>query len=147
MKATSPAPSRVTLETDLSILEDNFRKIREGVAPLGVIAVLKADAYGLGMPEIARRLGRAGAAGIATAELSEALAAQAGASPSASSDRSCRTRSRPPSAPGSASRSRTGRRRRPSRARRCGRGARRAATWRSTPGCRASASGSTRRRR
>ena len=77
MKRPSPAPSRVTLETDLSILEDNFRKIREGVAPLGVIAVLKADAYGLGMPEIARRLGRAGAAGIATAELSEALAAQA----------------------------------------------------------------------
>lgn len=77
MKSPSPAPSRVTLEVDLSVLEDNFRKIREGVAPLGVIAVLKADAYGLGMPAIARRLGRAGAAGIATAELAEALAAQA----------------------------------------------------------------------
>ena len=77
MKRPSPAPSRVTLEVDLSVLEDNFRRIREGVAPLGVVAVLKADAYGLGMPEIARRLGRAGAAGIATAELAEALEAQA----------------------------------------------------------------------
>ena len=77
MKRPSPAPSRVTLEVDLSVLEDNFRRIRAGVAPLGVVAVLKADAYGLGMPEIARRLGRAGAAGIATAELAEALGAQA----------------------------------------------------------------------
>ena len=77
MKRPSPAPSRVTLEVDLSVLEDNFRRIRAGVAPLGVVAVLKADAYGLGMPEIARRLGRAGAAGIATAELAEALEAQA----------------------------------------------------------------------
>ena len=77
MKRPSPAPSRVTLEVDLSVLEDNFRRIRAGVAPLGVVAVLKADAYGLGMPEIARRRGRAGASGIATAELAEALEAQA----------------------------------------------------------------------
>ena len=76
MKGPS-ARSRVVLEVDLGTLERNYRKIAEGVAPLGVIAVLKANAYGLGMPEIARRLGAAGAAGIATAELSEALAAQA----------------------------------------------------------------------
>ena len=71
------APSRVTLEVSLSAVERNYRKIAAAVAPLGVIAVLKADAYGLGMPGLARRLGAAGAAGIATAELSEALAAQA----------------------------------------------------------------------
>lgn len=76
MKGQS-ARSRVVLEVDLGTLERNFRKIADGVSPLGVVAVLKADAYGLGMPEIARRLGAAGAAGIATAELSEALAAQA----------------------------------------------------------------------
>lgn len=70
------ATSRVTLEVDLGTLERNFRKIAEGVAPLGVVAVLKANAYGLGMPPVARRLGAAGAAGIATAELSEALEAQ-----------------------------------------------------------------------
>ena len=69
--------SRVTLEVDLGTLGRNFAKIRAAVAPLGVVAVLKADAYGLGMEPIARRLGAAGAAGIATAELSEALAAQA----------------------------------------------------------------------
>ncbi|MBQ9727183.1 MAG: alanine racemase [Kiritimatiellae bacterium] len=76
MKNTS-VNSRVVLEVDLGTLERNFRKIAEGVAPLGVVAVLKADAYGLGMGPIARRLGAAGAAGIATAELAEALAAQA----------------------------------------------------------------------
>lgn len=70
-------PARVTLDVDLAVLSENFRKIREAVAPLGVVAVLKANAYGLGMPVIARRLGEAGAAAIATAELSEALEALA----------------------------------------------------------------------
>lgn len=69
--------SRVTLEVDLGALERNFRRIRARVAPLGTIVVLKADAYGLGMPAVARRLVAAGAAGIATASLEEALAAQA----------------------------------------------------------------------
>lgn len=77
MKSTATAPSRVRLEVDLAALESNFRRIRAAVAPLGAIAVLKADAYGLGMPPLARRLVAAGAAGIATAELKEALAAQA----------------------------------------------------------------------
>ena len=76
MKDPATAPSRVRLEVDLAALESNFRKIRAAVAPLGAIAVLKADAYGLGMPPLARRLVAAGAAGIATAELKEALAAQ-----------------------------------------------------------------------
>ncbi|MBQ3809664.1 MAG: alanine racemase, partial [Kiritimatiellae bacterium] len=59
--------SRVVLEVDLGALERNFGKIRARVAPLGAIVVLKADAYGLGMPAVARRLVAAGAAGIATA--------------------------------------------------------------------------------
>ncbi|MBR1837577.1 MAG: alanine racemase [Kiritimatiellae bacterium] len=69
-------PGRVVLEVSLDAVERNFRKISGAVAPLGTIAVLKADAYGLGMAPIARRLGKAGAAGIAVAELSEALAAK-----------------------------------------------------------------------
>ena len=75
MKTThrSSVQGRVTLDVSLSAVADNFRKISRAVSPLGVIAVLKADAYGLGMAPIARRLGKAGAAGIATAELSEAL--------------------------------------------------------------------------
>ena len=69
-------PSRVTIDVNLSTLSANFRKIREAVPPLGVIAVLKANAYGLGLPKIASRLGSEGAAAIATAELSEAIVAQ-----------------------------------------------------------------------
>ena len=75
MKSSS-APSRVTLEVSLGAVADNFRAVKARVSPLGVVAVLKADAYGLGMPRIAARLGAEGAAGIATAELREALAAQ-----------------------------------------------------------------------
>ena len=69
------AASRVVLDIDLGILAENYRKIAESVAPLQTIAVLKADAYGLGMRPIAQALAKAGAAAIATAELAEALAA------------------------------------------------------------------------
>lgn len=68
-------PRRVTLDIDLSVLSDNFKRIRESVAPLGVVAVLKANAYGLGMRAIAARLCAEGASAIATAELAEALEA------------------------------------------------------------------------
>ena len=70
---TSSAPSRVTLDIDLAILRANFRRIAETVAPAGVIAVLKADAYGLGMANVARGLANCGIAGVAVAELSEGL--------------------------------------------------------------------------
>lgn len=68
-------PRRVVLDIDLSVLAGNFRRIREAVSPLGVVAVLKANAYGLGMRAIAGRLCDEGAAAIATAELAEALEA------------------------------------------------------------------------
>ena len=68
-------PSRVTLDIDLAVLRDNYRRIAETVAPCGVIAVLKADAYGLGMANIAHGLEGCGIAGVAVAELSEGLAA------------------------------------------------------------------------
>lgn len=67
--------SRVVLDIDLDILAENFRKIAKSVAPLGTLVVLKANAYGLGMRPIAQALAKAGACGIATAELSEALSA------------------------------------------------------------------------
>ena len=66
-------PSRVTLDVDLGILRDNYRRIAGAVAPAGVIAVLKADAYGLGMANVARGLADCGIAGIAVAELAEGL--------------------------------------------------------------------------
>ncbi len=65
--------SRVWLEIDLGTLERNFRKIAEAVAPAKVLAVLKANAYGLGVSKIAERLDRADAAGFCVAELKEAL--------------------------------------------------------------------------
>ncbi len=64
---------RVWLEIDLDILADNFRKIKSAVAPCKVIAVLKANAYGLGVKRIANALVNAGASGFGVAELREAL--------------------------------------------------------------------------
>ena len=64
---------RIWLEVDLDILEQNFNRICEAVAPLQVLAVVKANAYGLGVMPIAERLLQAGAAGFCVAELREAI--------------------------------------------------------------------------
>ena len=65
--------TRVWLEINLKTLRENFRNIKSSVSPCGVIAVLKANAYGLGVREIAKTLASAGAAGFGVAELNEAL--------------------------------------------------------------------------
>ena len=65
--------SRVWLEVDLDILEQNFKRICNAVEPLKVMAVLKANAYGLGVMPIAERLLQAGADGFCVAELREAV--------------------------------------------------------------------------
>lgn len=65
--------SRVWLEIDLGRLRRNFRRIRDHVAPMGLIAVLKANAYGLGVTRIAEALAREGVAAFAVAEPKEAL--------------------------------------------------------------------------
>lgn len=65
--------SRVWLEIDLDKLRCNLHRIRGAVAPCGVIAVLKADAYGLGVVPIAETLASAGVDGFAVAEPDEAL--------------------------------------------------------------------------
>ena len=65
--------SRVRLEVSLPTLRGNFRKIATAVAPCSVIAVLKANAYGLGVSPIARALAESGATRFAVAELNEAL--------------------------------------------------------------------------
>lgn len=65
--------SRVWVEINLDTLEENFKKIAEAVAPAKVLTVLKANAYGLGVMEIANRLDRAGTSGFCVAELKEAL--------------------------------------------------------------------------
>jgi len=65
--------SRVWLEINLKILRENFRNIQKTVSPCGVISVLKANAYGLGVHDIAKTLADAGTSWIGVAELNEAL--------------------------------------------------------------------------
>lgn len=66
-------PRRVWLEISLATLTDNYRKIANAVAPAQVLAVLKANAYGLGVLPIAQALARAGASAFGVAEPYEAL--------------------------------------------------------------------------
>ncbi len=66
--------SRVWLDVDLGCLQRNFRRIQDAVAPAAVTAVLKANAYGLGLVPVARALHAAGARAFAVAEPNEALA-------------------------------------------------------------------------
>lgn len=68
------ARPRVILEIDLDRIAGNYRRIAEAVHPLKVMAVLKADAYGLGVRAIAERLCRCGVHAFGVAELREALA-------------------------------------------------------------------------
>lgn len=72
--ANERVKARVCLEVDLGKLQSNFRKIAGGVAPLKVMPVLKANAYGLGVRPIAAALKAAGAAMFGVAELREAVA-------------------------------------------------------------------------
>jgi alanine racemase len=64
---------RVWLEISLRQLRENLARIRERVQPCGVIAVLKANAYGLGVERVADALADAEIAGFAVAEPREAL--------------------------------------------------------------------------
>ena len=65
-------PRRVWLEIDLGKLISNYSKIRAAVAPAQVLAVLKANAYGLGMLPIAQALSDAGVDSFGVAEPHEA---------------------------------------------------------------------------
>ncbi len=65
--------SRVWLEIDLKVLCDNYKKIASRVKPCSVMPVLKANAYGLGVAEIANALNSVGVNRFAVAELNEAL--------------------------------------------------------------------------
>jgi alanine racemase len=66
--------SRVWLEIRLDAIRQNFQRIARSVKPAQVMAVLKADAYGLGMLPVAELLTKAGADRFGVAELKEAVA-------------------------------------------------------------------------
>ncbi len=62
------------MEIDLSALEHNFAEIRKVTSPsAGIMAVVKADAYGHGAYEVAKTLLDSGAAGLCLATMDEAV--------------------------------------------------------------------------
>jgi alanine racemase len=62
------------MEVDLGAIAGNLARLREIAAPAGVMAVLKADAYGHGAVRVARTAVQHGAAMLGVAVLSEAAA-------------------------------------------------------------------------
>ncbi|MBR4663725.1 MAG: alanine racemase, partial [Lentisphaeria bacterium] len=70
---TQQEKARIWLEIDLDTVRGNFLKIKAAAAPAETLAVLKANAYGLGVQPIAEVLLNAGAAGFCAATLEEAL--------------------------------------------------------------------------
>ncbi len=68
-------PLRCWAEIDLAALERNLRRIRASLPPhMRYVAVVKADAYGHGLHQVAARLMHAGADLFAVATLAEAAA-------------------------------------------------------------------------
>src|SRR5262249_45927154 len=61
------------LDVDLDAISDNVRAIHRLVAPSGVVAVVKANAYGLGAVQVARAALAGGASWLAVARTSEAI--------------------------------------------------------------------------
>lgn len=73
MTASAQLPLRCWAEIDLGALERNLRLIRASLPPhIRYVAVVKADAYGHGLPQTAARLMHAGADLLAVANIAEA---------------------------------------------------------------------------
>lgn len=75
MSASGQLPRRCWVEIDLAALERNLKLIRASLpAHIKYVAVVKADAYGHGLPHVAARLMHAGADLFAVANVAEATA-------------------------------------------------------------------------
>lgn len=75
MSLSPQLPLRCWAEIDLAALERNLRLIRASLPPqIRYVAVIKADAYGHGLPRTAARLMHAGADLLAVANIAEAAA-------------------------------------------------------------------------
>ena len=70
----APAPPPLYAETDLGAIRHNLRWLREKAGDDGVMAVVKADAYGHGAVPVARALRAEGVRWFAVARLDEAVA-------------------------------------------------------------------------
>lgn len=64
---------RAWMEVDLDAVEQNYRTLSAQLAPSRIMAVVKADAYGLGAVPVARVLEQAGCAMFAVACIEEAM--------------------------------------------------------------------------
>ncbi|MEO6995647.1 MAG: alanine racemase [Lacunisphaera sp.] len=74
MSATRQLPHRCWVEIDLAALERNLKLIRASLPPhIKYVAVVKADAYGHGLPHVAARLMHSGADLFAVASVAEAM--------------------------------------------------------------------------
>ncbi len=73
MRKQQASPGRIWLEIRLGAIRRNFLRIQKTVSPASVMAVLKADAYGLGALPVAEALVEAGAARFGVAGLREAI--------------------------------------------------------------------------
>src|SRR5688572_1716600 len=62
------------VEVSLACLAENFRAIQAAVAPAAVMPIIKANAYGHGLVEVARHLAGLGATSLGVAFLEEAVA-------------------------------------------------------------------------
>ncbi|NOY80434.1 MAG: alanine racemase [Kiritimatiellaeota bacterium] len=69
--AVHPVMPRAWVEIDVRAWEENFRAVAGAVSPATVLAVVKANAYGLGAPEAARAFRRAGCRHLAVASIEE----------------------------------------------------------------------------
>ena len=75
MTTSGQLPRRCWVEIDLAALERNLKLIRASLPPhIKFVAVIKADAYGHGLPQVAARLMHAGADLFAVANIAEAMA-------------------------------------------------------------------------
>ena len=73
MRPESAALRPTVVEVSLARLADNFRAIQAVVAPAAVMPIVKANAYGHGIIEVARHLVTLGAASLGVAFLEEAV--------------------------------------------------------------------------
>ncbi len=75
MTVSGQLPHRCWVEIDLAALERNLKQIRASLPPhIKYVAVVKADAYGHGLPHVAARLMHAGADLFGVANIAEAMA-------------------------------------------------------------------------
>ena len=74
MSVSAQLPRRCWVEIDLAALERNLKHIRATLpATIKYVAVVKADAYGHGLPQVAARLMQAGTDLFAVANIAEAM--------------------------------------------------------------------------